>query len=98
MSASFIPEQRPTKSEARMRATKELNLNVAIRTIRPRTAIKAQSKRLAWRLKPGMAFMVSPRKSLNRQHALARHDLPSRVGLAVFHHDRRRMQRHGRTD
>src|SRR5712692_8849540 len=58
MSGSLIPEQRPTKSDASIRAMKALSLNRAMSTTRPATAMKAQTNRLASRLKPGSEIIV----------------------------------------
>ena len=41
ISPRFMPEQSPTKRDARMRATKELSLNRAMRMTNPITATKA---------------------------------------------------------
>src|SRR5258708_11708620 len=58
MSGSFIPEERPTKSDASIRAMKALSLNRAMSTTRPATAMKAQTNRLVSRLKPGSKIIV----------------------------------------
>src|SRR5216684_4626768 len=62
MSGSLIPEQRPTKSDASIRAMKALSLNRAMSTTRPATAMKAQTNRLASRLKPGSEIIFGVRQ------------------------------------